>query len=435
MALAFKEAVTMQKEYEVPDKGIVFVEKKILAESGDYNLNGDRYYKPLVATGIYQIVTLSQVALINPSEKKIKSLLSTDSVPFLPMSDLNVNSYTFTPKQQRSLDEVKAGYTYFEEHDILIAKITPCFENGKIGIASNLAHGIGFGSTEYHVIRCSNKILPKYLYHLLNRDDFRKMAKNQMTGSAGQKRVPKQVLENYSFPLPPLPVQEEIVAELDSYQKIIDGAKQVVDNWKPRIDIDPEWKMTKIMDYVKESALGLVKDKASQSSSFTHPYVKMNNITYDGSLDLSSLVYVNASHEEMNRFSLKDGDFLYNTRNSIDLVGKSCVYHGEDRKYLYNNNILRIRFSADLNPDFVNYVMNSDYGKQQINTIISGTTSVAAVYQKDYFQILIPIPVLSTQLAIVESIENEQKLVDVNRKLISLYEKKIKDRIDGIWKA
>lgn len=91
------------------------------------------------------------------------------------------------------------------------------------------------------------------------------------------------------------------------------------------------------------------------------------------------------------RLSLQDGDFIYNTRNAPDLVGKSAVFHGENGKYLFNNNILRIRFGSRALPDFVNTVMNSDLGKAKIRAQVDGTTSVAALYQKNYLAIEIPL--------------------------------------------
>jgi len=420
-ALKFKQAVLTQKEYAAPEKGVILVDKAKLAESGDYNLSGERYIVTDTKSSHYPFVSLGEVADVVSGQSPEGSYYNTDSngLPFYQGKTEFTDMYLGKPTKWTTHITKRAI-----PDDIVMSVRAPV---GPVNIVSSeICIGRGLAA-----IRCQEKLNKMFCFYVL------RSMEDRIKGNKGStfESINRNEICNLKIPLPPLSVQEEIVAELDSYQKIIDGAKQVVDNWKPKIDIDPEWKMARIIDYVKESALGLVKDKASQSMSFTYPYVKMNNISYEGRLDLHNVVFVNASEEDMNRFSLKDGDFLYNTRNSIDLVGKSCVYHGEDRKYLYNNNILRIRFKADLNSDFVNYVMNSDYGKQQINTIISGTTSVAAVYQKDYFQILIPIPVLSTQLAIVESIENEQKLVDVNRKLISLYEKKIKDRIDGIWKA
>src|SRR5690606_35436822 len=96
--------------------------------------------------------------------------------------------------KERTLKEVYPGYTYFRENDVLLAKITPCFENGKLGIARNLKNGVGFGSSEYIVFRTNEKLIPDYLFYFLSRDQFRKSGEQVMTGAVGHKRVPKDFI-------------------------------------------------------------------------------------------------------------------------------------------------------------------------------------------------------------------------------------------------
>lgn len=148
---------------------------------------------------------------------------------------------------------------------------------------------------------------------------------------------------------------------------------------------------------------------------------------------VTDLAFVDANPEELKRLSLNDGDFIYNTRNAPDLVGKSAVFHGQSGTHLFNNNILRIRFGPQALPDFVNTVMNSGYGKARIRAQVDGTTSVAALYQKNYLAIEIPLPPLATQQAIVAEIEAEQALVAANRKLITRFEQKIHASLARIW--
>jgi len=114
-------------------------------------------------------------------------------------------------EQSRSLSEVRKGYTYFERGDVLVAKITPCFENGKAALTSSLKRPIGFGSTEFHVIRPGDQILPEYVFHLLWSEPFRIEGEKNMTGSAGQKRVPADFFRQYKIPLPPMTAQRRYV--------------------------------------------------------------------------------------------------------------------------------------------------------------------------------------------------------------------------------
>ena len=122
------------------------------------------------------------------------------------------------------MGDVVGSYTYFAEHDVLLAKITPCFENGKLGIARGLKNGIGFGSSEYVVFRSTGDIDPKYLFYFLSRDSFRREGAKVMSGAVGHKRVPKEFIENYPIPLPSAKEQKRIVAILDEAFAGIDAA-------------------------------------------------------------------------------------------------------------------------------------------------------------------------------------------------------------------
>ncbi len=119
------------------------------------------------------------------------------------------------PQQARTLAEVSNSYTYFANGDVLLAKITPCFENGKLGIADNLTNGIGFGSSEYIVFRPTPAIDKEWLYYLLPKSRSTTEGAERMSGAVGHKRVAKEFIESYPIPVPPLPEQHRIVAILD----------------------------------------------------------------------------------------------------------------------------------------------------------------------------------------------------------------------------
>ncbi|WP_279474648.1 hypothetical protein [Aeromonas veronii] len=126
------------------------------------------------------------------SLKLEKKLTDTDLVSFAPMDDLGIDCKYLNPKLTRSLGDVAGSYTYFANGDVLLAKITPCFENGKLGIAHNLINGIGFGSSEYFVIRPCHEISAEYLYYFLLQESFREEGAKSMTGAVGHKRVAKE---------------------------------------------------------------------------------------------------------------------------------------------------------------------------------------------------------------------------------------------------
>ena len=149
---------------------------------------------------------------LNPKKGTDKRLVSGLSVSFVPMPAVS-ESGKIDASQIKAYDEVKTGFTYFAENDVLFAKITPCMENGKGAVAVGLCNNIGFGSTEFHILRpINNKSNPYWLYSLTSFDAFRKDAADNMTGSAGQRRVPAVFLEKYKVTLPPIELQNQFAA-------------------------------------------------------------------------------------------------------------------------------------------------------------------------------------------------------------------------------
>ena len=158
------------------------------------------------------LVPLGSACNINPKKIHDSRLVSSTEVSFVPMSAVTERG-EIDATAIKEYDEVKTGFTYFAENDVLFAKITPCMENGKGAVAKGLRNGIGFGSTEFHVLRpIVGKTDPYWIYTLTAFLQFRMDASNNMTGSAGQRRVPASFLENYRVSLPPIALQEQFAA-------------------------------------------------------------------------------------------------------------------------------------------------------------------------------------------------------------------------------
>ncbi|MEK7732461.1 MAG: restriction endonuclease subunit S, partial [Planctomycetota bacterium] len=142
-------------------------------------------------------------------------MASAALVSFVPMSAVTAETASTTMGEERRYGEVSKGYTPFLDGDVLVAKITPCFENGKIAQAT-LTHRVGFGSTEFHVVRPhAGKADARYLLHFLRQERIRRDGERKMTGSAGQRRVPEYFLAGLEVPLPPLAEQRRIAEVLD----------------------------------------------------------------------------------------------------------------------------------------------------------------------------------------------------------------------------
>jgi len=160
--------------------------------------------------------TLAEVCQIKPPKSEARDKVSASSlVSFLPMEDMGIDVKFVQATQTKPLSAVVGSYTYFADGDVLLAKITPCFENGKLGIADGLKNGIGFGSSEYFVFHPDATVSKEWLYYFLSRETFRVEGAARMSGAVGHKRVSKEFIEDYPIPVPPLAEQQRIVGLLD----------------------------------------------------------------------------------------------------------------------------------------------------------------------------------------------------------------------------
>ena len=171
---------------------------------------------------------LSELCDINPSKKEVKDFDIDTEVTFLPMASVSKKG-KIVYREKKKIKDVIKGYTYFKDGDVLLAKITPCFENGKRAIAKDLKNGIGFGSTKFYIIRPKEKVTSDWIFFSISRDDFKNEAKNKMTGTI-QKRVPARIVENFKIPVPKVQEQTQIVSEIESRFSVIDKLEETVDN-------------------------------------------------------------------------------------------------------------------------------------------------------------------------------------------------------------
>ena len=170
-------------------------------------------------------VKLGEVCTVNPRRPHIDRQPDAPTM-FVPMSAVDDESGMIVAAEKRPFEQVRKGYTYFEENDVLFAKITPCMENGKAAIARGLPDGIGFGSTEFHVLRPSPSVISEWVWLFIRQQRFREEAKKAFRGGVGQQRVPQEFLEQYLLPLPPLDEQRRIVAHLEAVQEKIKALKE-----------------------------------------------------------------------------------------------------------------------------------------------------------------------------------------------------------------
>jgi len=408
----YKESLATGKNFPIENyPNLLLAPKSKISESGDFNLSGERYREITKHLHEFPSVRIKEVCYLNPK----KSLLTDKSpdleVSFVPMADINENNISFKPRDKKILKEVSNSYTYFEDGDVLLARVTPCFENGKAGIARNLINGIGFGSSEFYVFRPNEKILSEWLYFCVMHPRFKNNAILNMTGTGGLQRIPRSYIENFQIPLPPLEVQKEIVAEIEGYQKIIDGARQIVDNYKPRINIDPNWPVKYLINIAENLDSKRIPITKSDRKSGKFPYYGASGI----------VDYV----EEY----IFDEDILLVSEDGANLLARSTpIAFSVSGKSWVNNHSHVLKFSNIETQKLVEIFINSI----SIKEFITGSAQ-PKLNQQALNKIPIPLPPLEVQKEIVARIEREQELVNANKELIKIFESKIKSKISSVW--
>lgn len=176
----------------------------------------------------WEVKKICQIAEINPPKEKIISQF----VVFLSMSDISENG-GIIKENIVPQSSIKPGLTFYKKGDIIVAKITPCFENGKGALLNDISEDYGFGSTEFHVIRCK-QCNNQFIYYHTTSYAFRKRLESQMTGSAGQKRVPADSISTYKIAIPPLPEQQKIAEIISTWDKAIEKQSQLIEELELR---------------------------------------------------------------------------------------------------------------------------------------------------------------------------------------------------------
>lgn len=183
----------------------------------------------------WKLIKIEDVADINPKKNKIE-LKSTTPVSFLPMEDVGTFEIEVLPKQEKIFSNINKGYTYFSEGDLLIAKIAPCFENGKMSITRHLKNGIGFGSTEFIVVRVNSELTTvKWVYYCLRNLNFIVDGIKIMTGSVGHQRISADFVRYYKIPIPSINIQQKIIERIEFERNIIEQNKKLVEIYNEKV--------------------------------------------------------------------------------------------------------------------------------------------------------------------------------------------------------
>ena len=368
---------------------------------------------------------LSDVAELNP--RLVESLENDTLVSFVPMSAVTAETASTTSGEERQYRDVSKGYTPFLNGDVLVAKITPCFENGKIAQA-RLTHRFGFGSTEFHVVRPrAGRADSRYLLHFLRQQNIRLAGERRMTGSAGQRRVPEKFLAELEISIPPLPEQRRIAEVLDRAEALRAkrrAALAQLDTLTQSIFLDlfgdpatnPKgWPVSTIGE-VADVQGGLQVTSARKSCPREVPYLRVANV-YRGYLDLSEIKTIRATDAEIARTTLEKNDLLVvEGHGNPAEIGRGALWNGSIAGCVHQNHIIRARFRAGkIVPLYVCEYFNSPGGRRHLLRAGKTTSGLNTISVSDVRGTPVALPPLGLQSQFANRIAAVDKLKSAHR--------------------
>ena len=405
--------------------------KEKIAANGDYNLSGERYREGAVTLSEFPHVTLNEVCEINPDTANPAELYSNSHFNYIDISCVENESGKFLGPNKTATDEAPSrARRSVKQGDVLMSTVRP---NLKAFALLTEVPDRAVASTGFAVLRAKpERLISGFLINVL-RDD---RTVDQMIGMAGKGAYPsinQTDVESLKIPLPPLEVQKEIVAEIEGYQKVINGARAVLDNYRPHIPIHPDWPLVPISDV----SIRITKGSSPnwQGIEYTNAdngimFVTSENVGL-GQLLLEKPKYVERRFNEIETKSiLQRGDVLTNIVGAS--IGRTAIY---DIDILANVNqaVCVIRPNTELiNSIYLMTLLNSPEFIQKLlgNSVENARANVSMGVLGS---LTIPLPPLAVQQAIVAEIEAEQALVAANRELITRFEQKIQTTLARIW--
>ncbi len=315
----------------------------------------------------------------------------------------------------------RTGTDYLFEGDyVLLAEDGGNFDKPERGVAYEVS-GKFWVNNHAHILKPRDEMSPRFLRYWLNAIDWM-----PHVGGTTRAKLTQAGMAQVSIPLPPRAEQRRIVAKLDSLTGRTARAREqlgrvptLVQRYREAIlarEFDEDrtklWSTGPFERLITEGLIGLVRSKLEQSHTTGTPYIRMNHYDLDGRWNFDKLTCVTTTSEEFERFALKPGDVLFNTRNSAELVGKVAIWDGEPDKFVYNNNILRLRFRKDTLPEFAMLYMTSPQFRKYLESAKSATTSVAAIYNRSLYAAPFPIPSRSIQRQIVNRVKTALRWLD-----------------------
>lgn len=406
-----------QEEY-LTNKGLVVKREKI-AENGEHSLSGERYREIVVRDINWPLVALGDIVEIQSGSRQ-KGGAVESGIPSIGGEQIddkgNIRFDKMRFISEDHFKNMKKGA--LQKGDVLVVK-----DGATTGKTGYFSKDIQAAVNEHvFIFRAKDKVIPYYLYQVIRTDTFQNRLKPFIKGIIGGISLE---IKNITLPLPPLEIQKEIVEEIKAYQIIIEGARAIIDNYRPHIPIDPDWPIKNLDDISLK-----ITDGTHRTPTYIDkgvPFLRVTDITQSN----KQKKYISKEeHQELvARCQPQKGDILYSKNGTIG-VAKLVKWDWDFSIFV---SLALIKPKVDLvNPHYLECYLNSDLAFKQA-TARSKSGTVTNLHLVDIKTMQIPLPPLKEQRALVAEIEAEQALVHANRELIERFEKKIEATINRVW--
>ena len=405
-------------------KNVVFASKSEIAKQ-EHILVGERYKTATIVSSRWSMVKLGDITEVVSGNGFPKDLQGDENgvIPFYKVSDMNL---TGNESSMFTSNNYVARQVLHEQNWRLVSSNTVIFPKIGAAIATNKKRMLTTESLFDNNVMglvCSDQVDKRYLYYILQSIDLRLWASESNPPS-----IRKTTVEQFAIPLPPISIQQEIVLEIEQYQKIIDAARQIEDNYKPTIKINPQWETAKVGEVV-DFISGVTLSVGECLDEEGLPLITIADVGEDGKIYTDEIRSV-STNKKVNK--LRKGDLLFNWRNgSKNLVGKTALFN-LDGDYIFASFLLGLRPHSSIDSKFLWVLLNQyriegkymQFMRQNVN----------GLFNRDELQeVIIPVPAIEIQKEIVSAIEEEMGIVKYNKRLVEIFEKKIQDKLSEVW--
>jgi type I restriction enzyme M protein len=417
-----------QKGVDVKSRENVTIAKKTDITAQDYILVGERYKEHIVADTKWPMVSLDDLCVEIRNGVNVEQIESIGKYRVTRIQTI-ANGTVDLSKTKWTNDEPSENF-FMQSGDILLSHINSYEQLAKSAIFPTVNERVVHGINLIRFRPNTALVFPEYLSACIKSERFVTEAKSYAQRAVNQASIKTSDLRAIEVPLPPLFVQEEIIAEIDGYQKIIDGAKQIVDNYKPTIKIDPAWEMVKLGD-VCEIYNGSTPSKTVGEywNSKDVPWFTVDDIRQQGRI-------INSTEKHISSKALSETSVKLLPVNTVLLCCTASVGEYAITKIplttnqQFNGLVIKNSFINRIIPEYLFYYASNFESSLKP---LGGQTAFKFVSIRDVKTILISLPPIDLQREIVARINEEMTIVEQNKRLIEIFQQKIKDKIADVW--